>query len=267
MTDDHKKLVFSFIRTLRATKLQDGAAVDAAVRGLSTLFDIDPAAGGGAYDTPVDVMAVFRSALHEHDKRVDAEHDEKFNAFVELLEKKGYFGGVEKDSAEYKERLQRAREKFNKRNNPYDGMTAGQIKNKGNEYMMQGKYKEAVTCYTKAIELEPENSVYFANRAAAHTHLRDYNSAVNDCERAIVLDPNYSKSYSRLGTALFYQENYTRAEEAFSKACELEPTNETYKNDLKRTQDKLAERSTTSRAPGGCPVCLECLACPPASPT
>lgn len=250
ITEDHKKLVFSFIRMMRQTAVENPDRAEAVAQMLGEEFGVDPAGSGGLYDTGVDALEAFRAALRDHESRNGAEQDEKFIAFVELLEKKGYFKGIEKDSEEYKQRLDKAREKFNQRNNPYEGLTAEQIKNKGNELMSQAKYKEAIAYYTKAIELEPENAIFFANRAAAHTHLKGYNDAVIDCERAIIINPDYSKSYSRLGTALFYQENYARAVDAFTKACELDPDNNTYKEDLKRAEEKAKASGLTTTGAG-----------------
>ncbi|KAG5498036.1 hypothetical protein GH5_02833 [Leishmania sp. Ghana 2012 LV757] len=254
ITDDHRKLIFSFIRMMRRSQVENPERAEAVAQMLGEEFGVDPAGSGGLYDTGVDVLEAFKTALREHERRSGAEQDEKFVSFVELLEKKGYFKGVEKGSDEYAQRLEKARDKFNQRNNPYEGLTAEQIKNKGNELMSQAKYKEAIAYYTKAIELESNNAVFFANRAAAHTHLKDYNNAIIDCERAIIINPDYSKSYSRLGTALFYQENYSRAVDAFTKACELDPDNATHKEDLKRAEEKAkATGLTTGSGMGGFP--------------
>ncbi|CCW61573.1 unnamed protein product [Phytomonas sp. EM1] len=253
ITDDHKKFVFSFIRMLRRVKVDDAERCETIVQMLGDEFKLDPAGTGGSYDTEVDAMGAFIKALREHESRAGLEQDDKFKSFISLLEKKDYFKGLKPGTPEYEQRFEKAREKFNQRNNPYDGLTAEQIKNKGNELMGQAKYKEAIAYYTKAIELEPENAIFFANRAAAHTHMKDYSSAIIDCERAIVINPNYSKSFSRMGTALFYQENYARAADAFSKACELDPENNTYKEDLKRAKEKAAGSAAMQRNSGGMP--------------
>lgn len=47
--------------------------------------------------------------------------------------------------------------------------------------------------YTKAIEIEPQNAVFFANRAFAHIKLEEYGSAVVDATKAIEADPSYAK--------------------------------------------------------------------------
>jgi small glutamine-rich tetratricopeptide repeat-containing protein alpha len=65
--------------------------------------------------------------------------------------------------------------------------------------MQAKKYEEAIQCYTKAIELTPNNPIYYGNRAAAYSHLGQHQLAIDDCRRAISLDPKYVKAYSRLG--------------------------------------------------------------------
>lgn len=56
------------------------------------------------------------------------------------------------------------------------------------------KYSQAIDLYTKAIELNSENAVYFANRALAHTKLEEYGSAIQDASKAVEIDPRYSKA-------------------------------------------------------------------------
>ncbi|KAH9579898.1 STI1 domain [Trypanosoma melophagium] len=249
--ETQKKLVFAFIRQLRRQTSTTPDRVDAIVQLLAEEYGIDPAGTGGAYDTGIDLLEVFEAALQQHASGANAQDEEKFNAFLQLLEKKGYFAGVEAGSEEYASRLEKARQKFEKRRNPYEGLSAEEIKDKGNELMGMAKYNEAIAAYTKAIEIEPTNHIFFANRAAAHTHLKDYRSAIIDCERAIAINPNYSKAYSRLGTSFFYEGNYARAVDAFTKACELEPTNERYKEDLKQAEEKMKLTGSVSAGSPG----------------
>lgn len=55
------------------------------------------------------------------------------------------------------------------------------------------KFSQAIVLYSKAIELNGLNAVYWANRAFAHTKLEEYGSAVQDASKAIEIDPRYSK--------------------------------------------------------------------------
>ena len=41
---------------------------------------------------------------------------------------------------------------------------ANTYKNDGNELMKQDKYKEALDCYNKAIEIDKNNAVFYCNR-------------------------------------------------------------------------------------------------------
>lgn len=251
ITDTHKKLVFSFIRMLQSVKTASKENIEGVCHALAHEFDVDAGGVGGVHDAELDIVQVFEQALGDKQKNLSPEKDEKFAAFVELLAKKGYFNGAEPGTDDHNSRMAKARDKFNQRNNPYEGLSADQLKTKGNELMGQSKYKEAIAFYTKAIELEPSNHIFFANRAAAHTHMKDYRLAIMDCEKSISINENYSKAFSRLGTALFYDSNYSRAVDAYAKAVELEPDNETYKADLKQAEEKLKSSGQAVGAPGG----------------
>jgi len=80
-----------------------------------------------------------------------------------------------------------------------DKANADKLKQKGNTLMSGKNYDEAIETYTKAIELDPTNPVYYSNRAAAHSSKGDHLSATGDAEKAIEVDPSYVKAYHRLG--------------------------------------------------------------------
>jgi tetratricopeptide (TPR) repeat protein len=80
-----------------------------------------------------------------------------------------------------------------------DKAAADALKQKGNALMSSKKYDEAIAEYTKAIDLDATNPVFFSNRAAAHASKGDHLSAIGDAEQAISIDPKFVKAYSRLG--------------------------------------------------------------------
>lgn len=41
---------------------------------------------------------------------------------------------------------------------------ADKFKNQGNEFVKQEKYKEALEAYNSAIQIDPNNSIYYCNR-------------------------------------------------------------------------------------------------------
>ncbi|KAH6589472.1 hypothetical protein BASA50_007164 [Batrachochytrium salamandrivorans] len=67
-------------------------------------------------------------------------------------------------------------------------LSAEQHKRKGNEYFMQKQFDYAIREYTVAIIQNPEESVYFTNRALCLLRTEQYHKAVEDCRRAISLN-------------------------------------------------------------------------------
>lgn len=80
------------------------------------------------------------------------------------------------------------------------------IKASGNEFLENEKYIQAIRKYTEAIQLMPNNSVLYLNRATAlmrRKYLGDCYEALRDCHRALNLDSHYVKAHFRLARALF----------------------------------------------------------------
>lgn len=80
-----------------------------------------------------------------------------------------------------------------------DKANAEKLKAAGNTQMTAKSYDSAIDSYTKAIDLDASNPVYYSNRAAAYASKGDHASAVMDSEKAIEVDPTFVKAYSRLG--------------------------------------------------------------------
>ncbi|KAE8636197.1 hypothetical protein XENTR_v10002880 [Xenopus tropicalis] len=118
---------------------------------------------------------------------------------------------------------------------------AEQLKDEGNAFMKEQNYAAAVDCYSQAIELDPNNAVYYCNRAAAQSQRGKHSEAVMDCEKAICIDPKYSKAYGRMGRALVAMSRYKEAIESYQKALDLDPENESYKMNLKLAEQKMRQ--------------------------
>lgn len=69
----------------------------------------------------------------------------------------------------------------------------------GNDRLANKKFQEAIVSYSKAIDLNKSNAIYYSNRAAAYSHIGQHHKAIEDCKQAITIDPLYVKAYSRLG--------------------------------------------------------------------
>ena len=120
------------------------------------------------------------------------------------------------------------------------------FKNEGNDLMRQGMYKEAVDQYTRAIFINPDNAVYYCNRAAAFSRLELHEYVIEDCECAVKLDPNYGKAYGRLGIAYSNLNMTKKARDAYLKAIQLDPTNVMYQENLKLAEERLALNNSDS---------------------
>jgi len=91
-------------------------------------------------------------------------------------------------------------------------------KNRGNQHFRNGDTLKALEAYSKAIELEPRNAIYYSNRAAAYTFNNQFDKAVADAKVAVKVDENYAKGWVRLGVAQYSRGFYDKAMEAFESA-------------------------------------------------
>lgn len=58
-------------------------------------------------------------------------------------------------------------------------------------------YEKAVEYYSRAIELNPGNAIYYGNRSLAYLRTECYGYALADATRAVELDKKYVKGYYR----------------------------------------------------------------------
>lgn len=121
---------------------------------------------------------------------------------------------------------------------------AEKLKNEGNNLMKTEQFPEALLCYSKAIELDGRNAVYYCNRAAAHSKLNQHQAAIDDCKKAIAIDPLYSKAYGRMGLAHASLNQHVEAVRCYERAVELEPENESYLSNLQIAEEKMRQMSS-----------------------
>lgn len=136
------------------------------------------------------------------------------------------------------------------------------LKSKGNAAMAQKDYKKAIDLYTQALALNPGNSIYLSNRAAAYSADKDHESARADAEAAVAVDPSYTKAWSRLGLARFALGDAKGSMEAYKKGIDYEGNGgseamkkgyETAKRRVEDLEVEDAAGNVTSRGAGGAP--------------
>lgn len=94
-------------------------------------------------------------------------------------------------------------------------------KNRGDEYYRQGDFLRAISDYTTAIEIEPENEVLYYSRAEANLGLGEFLAAVVDYTYIISLDQTDATAYYNRGICYANLNMKSNACEDFNRAGEL----------------------------------------------
>ncbi|XP_067398296.1 tetratricopeptide repeat protein 16 [Emydura macquarii macquarii] len=107
---------------------------------------------------------------------------------------------------------------------------------RGKAFFSQGEWEKAVICYSKAINLDPQQVEFYVQKAEAFLQLCDFQSAVLNLRKAFSLSSAKEKYVVRMafilylqGQCLFDQEVYWDALESFTRASELQPDNSVYR--------------------------------------
>lgn len=100
-------------------------------------------------------------------------------------------------------------------------------KERGTEAYKKRDFETAIACYTKALELDPDNMSLLTNRAAAKLEAGDMHGCIEDCQAAI--DQNaerglrtdfkiIARAYGRMGNAYLKLEDFDNAISSFEKS-------------------------------------------------
>ena len=73
--------------------------------------------------------------------------------------------------------------------------------NRGAVKVNMGDIKDAISDFTKAIILTPEDYGPYSNRGIAYSALGDLDKAIKDFDKALELNPNYANAYNNRGNA------------------------------------------------------------------
>jgi len=111
-------------------------------------------------------------------------------------------------------------------------------KNKGNEFYKQGKFQEAIENYTYAIECEPNNHIYWTNRATAYAAMQKWDKVLRDSEKAISLKSDWGKAYLRKGQAQAELGNLKDAYKTLKDGSGVDPDNKEMQTKLQEVEKK-----------------------------
>ncbi|XP_016369113.1 tetratricopeptide repeat protein 4-like [Sinocyclocheilus rhinocerous] len=118
---------------------------------------------------------------------------------------------------------------------------ARSLKDEGNEYFKEKNYKKAIVSYTEGLKkncMDIElNAIFYTNRAAAHFHLGNMRSALNDATAAKKLKPDHIKAIIRGAQCSMELCNYAGASQWCDEGLRLIPTDKKLQ-ELRATADK-----------------------------
>ncbi|BFI24353.1 serine/threonine-protein phosphatase 5 [Marchantia polymorpha subsp. ruderalis] len=116
-----------------------------------------------------------------------------------------------------------------------------ELKAAANVAFQAHRFSRAVDLYTKAIELNADNAVLYANRAFAHTRLEEYGSAIADATKSIECNPKYVKGYYRRGAAYLAMGKMKEAPKDFRQVCKIVPKDPDAMKKLKECEKAVAK--------------------------
>lgn len=116
--------------------------------------------------------------------------------------------------------------------------SAAECKAAGNAAFGQKNYEEAIGHFTKAIELDPSDHVFFSNRSACYASLARYEEALADATKCIELNRSFTKGYSRKALALYKLGREEDAVAAIDEGLAIDPVNEQLLQDKQKMQEQ-----------------------------
>ncbi|CAD5210519.1 unnamed protein product [Bursaphelenchus xylophilus] len=99
---------------------------------------------------------------------------------------------------------------------------AQDVKNEANKYFKEQKYDKAVELYSRAIELDPTDPIFYSNRSFAYIKKELFGLALADADKALELKPSFVKAYFRRASANLALGKYKKAltdYDTVRKAC------------------------------------------------
>ena len=98
-----------------------------------------------------------------------------------------------------------------------DDFTATQYFERGSNYKRENKLSEAISEYTKAIDLNPNLAEAYEERGHSHFYLREYSEAIQDLTKAINSGIEYEIMYDNRGKSYIKLGKYNEAIKDFTK--------------------------------------------------
>ena len=101
--------------------------------------------------------------------------------------------------------------------------TAGDWTRWGDSLLGSGRYPEAITCYERALEIDPANAAAWAGKGDGLMMTGRYDKALRSYERALEIDPASAAGWCRKGNALQMLLRFEDAMACYNEALRIDP--------------------------------------------
>ncbi len=92
---------------------------------------------------------------------------------------------------------------------------------RGQAHMSSEHYRNAITDFSQAIRINPQNVNYYNVRGFSYTNIQKYREALTDLFKAKQLDQNNGETYFNLGFCYFKQKKLQEALPYYERASQL----------------------------------------------
>ncbi|MCG6551255.1 MAG: tetratricopeptide repeat protein [Candidatus Magnetominusculus sp. LBB02] len=104
--------------------------------------------------------------------------------------------------------------------------------NLGTALAGDGKYREALDAFDKAIAIDPTRADVYVNKGVVYIRIHEYEKAVDSFEKAVKIKPGIPEAYNGLGEAMLSLGRGGEAAEMFQKAISISQNSSNAGSDL-----------------------------------
>jgi len=94
----------------------------------------------------------------------------------------------------------------------------------GDQFRQNGRYKDAIDQYSKAIKLDKRNPRYYQYRADCELALSDYKRAISDTTKSIKLNPGDPDAFSMRARAYEQLQEYKKEKTDLDRLISIQPS-------------------------------------------
>jgi tetratricopeptide (TPR) repeat protein len=120
----------------------------------------------------------------------------------------------------------------NLKNQGSEAVAAGNFNNQGNQFLQEGKIRDATEAYRKATQLDPDNAQWHYNLSLALSRLGDRQGQKQELEKTLALDSNMGIAHNDVGLVHLSEGKLNEAESDFKVALEIDPAFAEAQNNL-----------------------------------